>query len=214
MTVTLNKAAAGLLAEIVAATASVGNGFVVLNAPATKSLLDAQLIEVNEGVKNDAGEVGARATEAGKAYTPTAADAGQEQGAAGSAPAPAAKPAKRTFSIDTGVTLPPKEKVSTRAERYPFSQLPIGGSFFVADADVTSGNAYSTLSSTVATYNLKFSEETGDFRAHRRDANKQVPVRKPLRHFELRKMDDNGVPGARVFRTEVPEGDAAQDGEE
>jgi hypothetical protein len=67
----------------------------------------------------------------------------------------------------------------------------------------------------VATYNQKFSEETGQFRPHRRDANKQVAVRRPLRHFELRKLEEDGVTGARVYRTELPQGgDVQGEGEE
>lgn len=192
--VKLTKSATALLSEILTATNDNGNGFVVLNAAATKALQDSGLIEVNEGVTNDKGEVGARITDAGRAQLETA---------------PKTEPAKvkRSFAIESDIPLVEKARAPV-GEQYPFSELQVGQSFFVADADVSSGNAFKTLNSTVSTANKRYAVDTGEVRPHRRNASKTVPVLKQERQFELRHFvqfegTENEQKGARVYRVPV-----------
>lgn len=213
----LNKSQLSLLSEVLTATNSAGNGWVVANAPATKALIDAGYIEVNHEMLQG-NEVAARVTEAGRQYAATgqesgnSADAGQASdgfggGASAGSSAPASKPERKSFAIET-VPLVERTRQPT-TEQYPFAALEVGQSFFVADSDVKSRNAFKTLNSTVTTANNRYSVETGETRPHRRDASKTVAVRKQERKFELRHFTNkdeagNDVKGARVYRVEVP----------
>lgn len=194
--VKLTKSATALLSEILEATAINGNGFVVLGATATKSLQDAAFIEVNEGMTNDKGEVAARITDAGRAAL-----------AGGSAATSTPVKEKRVFAIEDDVPLVEKVRAPV-GEQYPFSDLAIGQSFFVADSEVASGNAFKTLNSTVSTANKRYAVPTGEMRQHRRNASKEVPVMKQERQFELRHFVRNEgtadeQKGARVYRVAV-----------
>lgn len=204
----LTKSSISLLSEIITATDSDGSGFVVMTAPATKQLIDAGFIETNAEITNERGETAARVSEKGRHYATTGegletGNAGEGNSTSGdTAPAPR----RRSFAIDDNVPLVEKVRAPV-AEMYPFGKLEIGQSFFVADDEVKGGSAYKTLSSTVTTANKKYSEETGEFRQHRRDHAKQVAVVRQLRQFELRyftaEIDGVEVPGARVYRVQV-----------
>jgi hypothetical protein len=204
---TLTKSAIALLATIAAASdTEAGCGWVVLSAPATKSLIEGAYIEVNEAMTNDQKETAARVTEAGRAMvaasTSTVEGAGVAEG--GAAVAPAAKPAARkTFAIESDIPLVEKTR-QPPAEQYPFAELEIGQSFFVANDDVKSNNAVKTLGSTVNTANDRYSEGTGQYRPHLRNPAKQVEIKRQLRQFELRAFTlADGTKGARVYRVEV-----------
>lgn len=199
----LTTASITLLAAIIQATDANGEnsgcGYVAASYPAGKALIENGLIEVNESVKNDAGELGARPTAAGREYAKT-----------GNAPAtdkpdPKVKP---SFEIETGIALPGKTRAPIQ-QLYPFDKLVVGGSFFVSDDSVKSGDAFKSLQSTVASTNSRYAVETGEFRPNRKNPEKQVAVTKPVRKFELRrwinKDPDTGVEtkGARVFEVAV-----------
>lgn len=210
---TVSKAALGLLAAVIAATDANGNGFVAAQYAAPKELIAAGLIEVNSEIKNEAGEIAARVTDAGRKFAAdgvlpedgTVTDGSTTTGTS------EAKPATRTYSIDDNVPLPEKERRTVqRNEQYPFSQLAVGQSFFVADSEVKSGNAAKSLASTVSTANQRYSVETGEMRPHKRNPEKQVPVRRQERKFEIREMENNGVKGARIFRVEVTADETAE----
>lgn len=212
MSTTLTKSALAMLVAIgVASSSEAGCDFVVLKAPATVSLLEGvgtgPLIEVNEAMSNEKGEVAARITDAGRALVAGGADASgtaEGEGALNAAPAAAAPVAvKKTFVIETDVPLVEKTR-QPPAEQYPFDALPVGGSFFVANDDVKSGNAYKTLNSTVNTANERYSKGTGKFRPHLRNPAKEVEIKIAERKFELRHfVQADGTKGARVYRVEV-----------
>lgn len=206
MSATLNKSAVALLAEIFAATDAAGNGWVVLSAPATKALIEGGYIEVKEDLTNENGEVAARVTDAGRAYAANGqASSDSASLESGSTTEVAdAKPRKTgSFVIEDDVPMPPRSR-AVGATLYPFEDLEVGKSFFVADTDVASGDAFKSLASTITTANGKYAEVVpGEFRPHKRDASKQVPVTRQTRKFEQRRMDKDGVKGTRVFRVEV-----------
>lgn len=205
----LTKSALALLASIASATDATGNGWVVLKAPATVGLLSpadgVALIEVNEAMTNDQKEVAARVTDAGRAALAGPATAETGVADAGKEVAPAApKAVKKTFAIESDIPLVEKTR-QPPAEQYPFDALQVGQSFFVADSDVKSGNAYKTLNSTVNTANDRYSKETGETRPHLRNPARQVAVKIAERKFELRHFvntdeEGNEVKGARVYR--------------
>lgn len=185
-----------LLAEIVANDAAGVQSYVSVEA---KPLVDAGLIEVNIEVKNDAGQVLARATEAGKAKV--AAGGSTEQ----------AKPSGSTHAvIVTGAVLPPAKKRGNSSgsgapTKYPFADLEVGGMFFSPNSDHAKGDAVKALGSTVSAQNDKYSEPTGEMRTITRavrdkqtkkavlneDGSKkqetvQLPVKKYNRKFTIR----------------------------
>lgn len=201
MSIKLTNAAVTLLAAIINATDANGEnsgcGYVAASYPAGKSLIENGLIEVNESVTNPqaAGEFGARPTAAGREYAKTGAVAGDT-----STEAPKTKP---SFEIETGIALPGKTRAPIQ-QLYPFDKLVVGGSFFVSDASVKSGDAFKSLQSTVASTNSRHAVETGEFRPNRKNPEKQVAVTKQVRQFELRRWtQEDGTKGARVFEVAV-----------
>lgn len=188
-----------LLQKVVAATdagqlmylsQAEGGAFVQHNPP---------LIEVNTGIldPNDNTKAAVRATQAAKDYL-----AAQSQGTA------EAKPEPSKYEIITGAVLPEARKRGNVAgagapTKYPFADMPVGGSFFSADSEHKNGNALKALGSTVSSQNRKYAEETGEHktvtRAVRDEHNKakmengkkvtetvQLPVLKYNRKFTIR----------------------------
>lgn len=178
---TLKKAQKALLAEIVEATNDAAQGFKFVSQLDAEYLLEAGLIEVNNEMQDEAGNVAARAVQT---TTPTKA-------------APVSK-----FEIESGIEVPTKATRSGagRSSVYPFEALEVGQSFFVAnDGDK---DAYKSMSSTVSSANARFTEEVeGETRVNRK--GKTVPVTKQLRHFMHVRAEKDGVQGTRVFRVAV-----------
>lgn len=184
-----------LLAEIVANDAKGVQSYVSVEA---KPLVDAGLIEVNIEVKNDQGQVLARATEAGK--TKVAGGGSTEQ----------AKPSSTHAVIVTGAVLPPAKKRGNSSgsgapTKYPFADLEVGGMFFSPNSDHAKGDAVKALGSTVSAQNDKYAEPTGEMKTVTRavrdkqtkkavlnpDGSKQtetvqLPVKKYNRKFTIR----------------------------
>ena len=148
-----------LLSKVIAATdagqliylsQAEGGAFVAHNPP---------LIEVNTGLldPNDQTKAAVRATQAAKDYV-----ASQSQGNQTNT---ATEPSK--YEIITGAVLPEARKRGNVAgagapTKYPFADMPVGGSFFSADSEHKNGNAVKALGSTVSSQNRKYAEETGE----------------------------------------------------
>lgn len=178
----LNKAQKALLAEIVEATKGEA-GYKFVSELEAEYLREAGLIEVNGDMRDEAGNVAARAIEAATTTTTKAA--------------PVSK-----FEIETGIEVPTKATRSGagRSSVYPFEALEVGQSFFVANEG--DKDAYKSMSSTVSSANARFTEEvTGETRVNRK--GKTVPVTKQLRHFMHVRAEKDGVQGTRVFRVAV-----------
>lgn len=113
------------------------------------------LIEVNTGmVQGD--KAACRATEAATAYL----------AANPAATAPVAHEASK-YAILTGVALPEAKKRGNTSgsgapTKYPFADLPVGGTFFSANSEHAKGDAVKALGSTVSSQNNKYSEPTGE----------------------------------------------------
>lgn len=164
-----------------------------ISAADGKPLVDAGLIEVNTAINNpaDASEVACRATDAGKAKA-AAGEGGSK------------------YQIMTNVALPPARKRGNTSgsgapTKYPFADLPVGGTFFSANSEHSKGDAVKALGSTVSAQNDKYSEPTGETRTITRavrdkqtkkaivnaDGSKQMetvelPVKKYNRKFTIR----------------------------
>lgn len=183
---TLKKAQKALLAEIVEATNGEA-GYKFVSQLDAEYLLEAGLIEVNNEMQDEAGNVAARAVQ-----TTTSTKA-----------APVSK-----FEIETGIEVPTKATRSGagRSSVYPFEALEVGQSFFVANEG--DKDAYKSMSSTVSSANARFTEEVeGETRVNRK--GKTVPATRQLRHFMHVRAEKDGVQGTRVFRVAV-DGEADQ----
>lgn len=108
------------------------------------------------------------------------------------------------FEIETGIEIPKVTRSSNGQEKYPFGDLEIGQSFFVADEGAASGDAKKTLTSAVSAAHERFSvpDASGAMRTVEKgkDAGKEVPMKTKTRTFTVRACSKDGVPGARVFR--------------
>lgn len=180
------------LKEIVANDAAGKPSYI--SAADGKPLVGAGLIEVNTAMVNpdNSAEVACRSTDAGKAK---AAEAPKAHG---------------NYQIITGAQLPPPKKRGNSAgsgapTKYPFADLPVGGSFFSANTEHAKGDAVKALGSTVSAQNDKYAEPTGEMKTVTRavrdkqtkkaivnaDGSKQtetvqLPVKKYNRKFTIR----------------------------
>lgn len=160
------------------------------------------LIEVNTGIldPNDGTKAAVRATPAAQEYV--------NSQSGGQAQQETVEASGSKYEIITNAQLPAARKRGNVAgagapTKYPFADMPVGGSFFSADSEHKNGNALKALGSTVSSQNRKYAEETGEFktvtRAVRDENNKakmengkkvtetvQLPVLKYNRKFTIR----------------------------
>lgn len=167
--------------------------------PAIAEPLQAEgLVEINLGIKNEAGEVACRATEKGIAK---ANEVGTVEPANDKAEAPKVE---TTFKIEAGVPVPPPVGRGRSGSKYPFDLLEVGQSFFVPDT-AEQPDAAATLASTVSGATQRYATD------HPTETKvvkgKTVPKKIYSRKFCLRKVDaatdPSGMSGARVWRVEV-----------
>jgi hypothetical protein len=163
-------------------------------------LVKMGLIEVNFDDIDENGAAAARLTQKGIDSMP----ANKNTNAA---------PTTSSFALIDGVVLPESKRGFGRTagvSKYPFANMNVGQSFFVANAEVEGGDALKKLTSTVSNMNNKYRTETGDkkevVRTKRGEGNKAeldengakiketvtVPVYKQDRKFSIRGVK-NGV---------------------
>ena len=109
------------------------------------------------------------------------------------------------FEIESGIEIPTVTRSYNGEEKYPFSKLEVGQSFFVGDDEVDSGDARKTMFSAVSAAHERFSVEdpSGAMRTvvRGKKVGEEVPMRKRTRAFSVRSMTSDGAVGVRVFRT-------------
>lgn len=152
-------------------------------------LVAAGLVEINAEFRNEAGEIATRATQKGIEFMTVA----QETKAPRVAP---------SFQIEDAVPMPTVAGRGSRTPVYPFDQLEVGQSFFVAN-DEDRPNAAKSLASTVSSATARYSvpSEDGATKTNRKGA--EVPVMVETRKFIVRAVDETAQgrgPGARVWR--------------
>lgn len=147
----MNKIDVEYLKRIVDATAAGNPAYVT--ADVGKPMLDAGLIEVETAVTNpsDSTQVLCRSTAAAAGFLASQASNGGQE---------AAKP---NYQIITGAVLPdPKKRGAVTGggapTKYPFADLPVGGTFFSANTEHAKGDAVKALGSTVSAQNDKYSK--------------------------------------------------------
>lgn len=170
------------MAAIVAATQA--GSFVYTSPEAHAKALEADLVEINPSVVNEAGEIATRATAKGI-----------ESMNAPVTPAAEAAKSKPQFQIEDGIPLAPVVgRGRTGGETYPFDKLAVGQSFFVPNS-AEKPNVAKSLASTVSSANRRYAEEIPGQTKTDRKGN-TVPATKQLRKFVLRAVEG----GARIWR--------------
>ena len=191
------------LAEIVAAGA---NGIYVPESVFTP-LVEAGLVEINTAMTNEAGEVATRATQKGidslqpngdntsEASEASEASANSETAATGKT-----EKVKTMFQIENDVPVPAISGRGRGVNVYPFAQLEVGQSFFVAN-DESKPNAAKSLASTVSSATARYAVPAEDGSTKTNKKGEVVPVMVETRKFVVRSVEEDGVKGARVWRT-------------
>ena len=187
------------LAEIVAAGA---NG---LFTPAAVHgpLVEAGLVEINPAMVNEAGEIATRATQAGIESLDSGAivvdnattEANSETAATGKT-----EKVKTMFQIENDVPVPVISGRGRGGNVYPFNQLEVGQSFFVANSE-SKPNAAKSLASTVSSATARYAVPAEDGSTKTNKKGEVVPVMVKTRKFVVRRAEEDGVKGARVWRT-------------
>ena len=188
------------LVEIVAAGA---NGMFVpesVYAP----LVEAGLVEINPSMTDDNGNVATRATQAGieSIDSADAADAADKPTAETAETAETGKTekVKSMFKIENEVPVPAISGRGRGGNVYPFDQLAVGQSFFVPNSE-SKPNAAKSLASTVSSATARYAVPAEDGATKTNKKGEVVPVLVETRKFVVRSVEENGVKGARVWRT-------------
>lgn len=182
-----------LLTAVVAGTASPsGCAFLTEKDADELSAADTTLVAVNKALTDANKKVAVRATAAGiagvAALPPVAPKA-----PAGPAP---------VFAIDKGLPVPEiKRGGGARAEVYPFDKMEQTDSFFIA-ATAAKPNPAKSLASTVSSATKRYAKATGEQETVTIRGKQITRTKMQLtRQFVVRAVDENGIKGARIWRT-------------
>lgn len=106
------------------------------------------------------------------------------------------------FLIENDVPIP---AISARGrgrggDVYPFKVLAVGQSFFVPNSE-SKPNAAKSLASTVCSATARYAVPAEDGSTKTNKKGEVVPVMVKTRMFVVRRVEEDGVKGARVWRT-------------
>lgn len=183
------------LAEIVAAGA---NGMFVpesVYAP----LVEAGLVEINPGMTDENGNVATRATQKGIESldsAATVADNATSEATSATAATGETQKVKTMFKIEDSIPVPTISGRGRGGNVYPFDQLEVGQSFFVANSE-DKPNAAKSLASTVSSATARYAVASEDGATKVNKKGETVPVMVETRKFVVRSVEG----GARVWRT-------------
>jgi len=187
------------LAEIVAAGANGLYTAVAVHAP----LVEAGLVEINPAMVNEAGEIATRATQAG-IESLDKGNSNADNTNSQTAETGTTQKVKTMFKIDDSIPVPTISGRGRGGNVYPFEQLAVGQSFFVANSEDKPNAAKSlasTVSSATARYAVEKKDEGGNVVTKTNKKGETVPEMVETRKFVVRSVEENGVKGARVWRT-------------
>lgn len=187
----LTKKLSAAFAIVAAAIAVSEQGFAYTSASDAKAFAAEGLVEVNETMTDENGNVAVRLL---------------NKDAATNA-APAEKPVKTAtnFAIDDGIAIPAGSGRGRGrgGEMYPFDLLEVGQSFFVPNTDAKP-NAAKSLASTVSSATARYAVVDPEGKTKTNKSGEVVPVMVETRKFVVRPVDETAAgrgQGARVWRT-------------
>ena len=180
----LEQEALESLPEIVEATKA---GSYTMNDPFyVQYLLESGLIEQNEAIKNEEGELATRASSAGIEYIDSIAVVTKAE----EPKTERKEKMSATFEIETGIEMPKTVRGGGVGNSvYPFDKLEVGQSFFVA------GKEAKSMAGTVSSATQRYAKETGKMRVNRK--GNEVPEMELVREFKVRAAEG----GCRIWRT-------------
>lgn len=188
-----------VLAEIVAAGA---NG--IYTSPEVHTpLVEQGLVEINPAMVNEAGEIATRATQAGIESLDSGAivvDNATSEANSETAETGKTEKVKTMFRIEDNVPVPAISGRGRGGNVYPFEVLAVGQSFFVANSE-SKPNAAKSLASTVSSATARYAVPAEDGSTKTNKKGETVPVMVETRKFVVRSVEEDGVKGARVWRT-------------
>ena len=104
------------------------------------------------------------------------------------------------FKIEDNVPVPAISGRGRGVKVYPFGQLEVGQSFFVANSE-SKPNAAKSLASSVCSATARYAVPAEDGSTKTNKKGEVVPVMVETRKFVVRRVEEDGVKGARVWRT-------------
>ena len=104
------------------------------------------------------------------------------------------------FQIEDSLPVPAISGRGRGSNVYPFGQLEVGQSFFVANSE-SKPNAAKSLASTVCSATARYAVPAEDGSTKTNKKGEVVPVMVKTRKFVVRRVEEDGVKGARVWRT-------------
>lgn len=185
------------IAAIVAATLDVTKGFIFAPESVYKPLIEAGLVEINDSVKNEAGEIATRATQKG---IDSVQNSVNETAAAPVAAFPVAPATKPVFVLRSNIPVPVIKRGGRTGDKYPFATMELNQSFFIP-ATVENPTPAKSLASTVASATARFAVPAVPAATRTTKKGKVVPVMVETRKFIVRSVTEEGVKGACIWRT-------------
>ncbi len=104
------------------------------------------------------------------------------------------------FQVENDVPVPAISGRGRGVNVYPFKVLAVGQSFFVPNSE-SKPNAAKSLASTVSSATARYAVPAEDGSTKTNKKGEVVPVMVETRKFVVRSVEENGVKGARVWRT-------------
>ena len=104
------------------------------------------------------------------------------------------------FQIEDNVPVPAISGRGRGGNVYPFEGLAVGQSFFVPNSE-SKPNAAKSLASTVSSATARYAVPAEDGSTKTNKKGEVVPVLVETRKFVVRSVEEDGVKGARVWRT-------------
>lgn len=185
------------LENIVSATLDATKSFLYTSAAVHTQLAEAGLVEVNPTMANEAGELATRATQ--KGIDSVSKNGDNQTSETQGEPAKTEK-VKTMFQLEDNVALPSISGRGRTGTTYPFETMAVGQSFFVANSE-DKPNAAKSLASTVSSATARYAVPSADGATKTNKKGETVPVMVETRKFVVRSVEENGVKGARVWRT-------------
>lgn len=184
------------MSHIVEATLDPAKGFLYTSAAVHTPLVEAGLVEVNPTMANEAGELATRATQKG---IDSVSNNGENATSETNGEPAKTEKVNKMFQLEDNVAVPSISGRGRTGTTYPFDAMKVGQSFFIAN-DESKPNAAKSLASTVSSATARYAEVVpGEFKTNKK--GEQVPVTRQTRKFIVRSVEENGVKGARVWRT-------------
>ena len=182
------------LAEIVAAGV---NG--IYTAPAVHGpLVEAGLVEINPAMIDEQGNIATRATQKGiKSLdsAATVADNATSEATSATAATGETQKVKTMFKIEDSIPVPTISGRGRGGNVYPFDELEVGQSFFVEGEKTISP-------STISAATARHAVPSADGATKTNKKGETVPAMVATKKFIGRKVEENGVKGTRVWRTQ------------